>query len=92
MFLRIISFVMSLFTILTVTVSQFSFKSELKNELSKGNYESPYIVRPLDDITVNGISVDEYSVVISDSSKNDLLINAAETLCNEIYDACGKMI
>ena len=90
MFLQIISFVMSLFTILTVPASQFNIKSELKKELSKGNYESPYIVRPLDDITVNGISVDEYSVIISDSSKNDLLINAAETLCNEIYDACGK--
>ena len=35
MFLRIISFVMSLFTILTVAVSQFNIKSENKKELSE---------------------------------------------------------
>ncbi|MBR2868786.1 MAG: hypothetical protein IKB88_06965 [Clostridia bacterium] len=92
MIMRIISFIMSLFTIFTVTVSQFNIKSELKKELSKGNYESPYIVRPLDNITVNDVSVDDYSIIISDSEKNDLFINAAETLRNEIYDSCGISI
>ncbi len=66
-----------------------SAKTELKNDLAKGNFESPYIVRPLDGITVNGVSVDEYSIVTPDGA---LYSNAAETLCNEIYKACGKKI
>ena len=47
----------------TAPFSQLFSEIELKVELSKGNYESPYIVRPLDGITVNGISVEEYPVV-----------------------------
>lgn len=31
--------------------------------LSKDSCESPYIVRSLDGITVNGVSIDEYPVV-----------------------------
>lgn len=67
--------------------SQTFSKWELKIELAKGSYESPYIVRPLENITVNGVSVDEYSVVGPDGA---LYSNAAETLCNELYKACGK--
>ncbi len=62
---------------------------KLKNELAQGNYESPYIVRPLDEITVNGVSVDEYSVVTPDG---DIYFNAALTLCDEFYKACGTKI
>ena len=62
---------------------------KLKNELAKGNYESPYIVRPLDEITVNGVSVDEYCVVAPDG---DIYLNAAQTLCDEFYKACGTRI
>lgn len=72
--------------------SQISSKIELKNELEKGNYESPYIVRNLNDITVNGVSVEEYSVVVSDDADGEIYTNAAETLRNEIYKACGKKI
>lgn len=73
----------------TAPFSQLFSERELKNELAKGNYESPYIVRPLNEITVNGVSVDEYSVVTPDGS---LYSNAAETLCDELYKACGKKI
>lgn len=89
MFSRIIAFIMSIVSVFTVPFSQISYKTELKNELSKGNYESPYIVRPLDKITVNGTSVEEYTVAASNGNLYSL---AAETLCNEIYKACGEKI
>ena len=44
MFSRIIAFIMSVFAFLTAPFSQAITKTELKNELKKGNYESPYIV------------------------------------------------
>ena len=78
-----------LLTLFTPFISQVSTEIELKNELAKGNYESPYIVRPLEDITVNGVSIDSYSVVAPDGR---LYSEAAETLCDEIYDACGKKL
>ena len=86
---RIIAFLMSVVSIFNVPFAQISAKSELKNELGKGFYESPYIVRPLEDITVNGISVEEYGVVIPEG---DIYSNAAQTLCDEIYEACGKKL
>lgn len=86
---RIIAVVMCIVTAFAAPFSQLFSEAELKRELAKGNYESPYIVRPLDGITVNGISVDEYSVV---SAEGALYSNAAQTLCNEIYKACGKRI
>lgn len=89
MFSKIIALIMSVISLFTVPFSQIYEKTELKRELAKGNYESPYIIRTLDDITVNGISVDDYSVV---SAQETLYVNAAQTLCDEIYEACGKRI
>ena len=91
MFSRIIAIIMSIFSVFTAPFSQLFSGIELKSELAKGNYESPYIVRPLEDISVNGISVDEYCVVIPESD-NALFDNAAQTLCDEIYKACGTKI
>ena len=87
---RIIAIIMSIISVFTAPFSQLFSGTELKSEIKKGNYESPYIVRPLDGITVNGTSLDEYSVVIR--GNGTLFSNAAETLCNELYDACGKNI
>ncbi len=89
MFSRIIAVIMCIVSFFTAPFSQTFSKWELKIELKKGSYESPYIVRPLEDITVNGVSVDEYSIVASDGA---LYSNAAETLSNELYKACGKEI
>ena len=89
MFSRIIAALMCVVSFFTAPFSQTFSKWELKSELKKGSYESPYIVRPLEDITVNGVSVDEYTVVAPDG---ELYSYAAETLCNELYKACGKEI
>ncbi len=87
MFSRIIAIIMSIISVFTAPFSQLFSEIELKSELAKGNYESPYIVRPLDSITVNGVSVEEYCVVSPDG---ELYTNAAQTLCDEIYKICGK--
>ncbi len=89
MFSRIIAVIMCIVSVFTAPFSQFFSKMELKSELAKGNYESPYIARHLNEITVNGVSVDEYSVVAPQGS---LYSNAAQTLCDEFYKACGKKI
>ena len=83
---------MSFVAVFTVPFTQIFSEIELKTELAKGNYESPYIVRCLDGITVNGVSVDGYSVVIPDCPDTALYSCAAQTLCDEIYEACGKKI
>ncbi len=90
MFSRIIAVIMSIISVFTAPFSQLFSGTELKKEIAKGNYESPYIVRPLDGITVNGASLDEYSVVTQADSA--LFFNAAETLCDELYESCGKRI
>ena len=87
MFSRIIAIIMSIISVFTVPISQMAEKSELKKELSKGCYESPYITRPLDRVTVNGISVAEYGIVSPDGV---LYTNAARTLSDELYKACGE--
>lgn len=87
MFSRILAFIMSVISFFTAPFSQAFTKMELKNELSEGSYESPYIVRHLDGITVNGVPVEEYGVV---APEGDLYSNAAGTLCDELYEACGK--
>ena len=92
MFSRIIAVIMCVVSVFTTPFSQVSSKMELKSELKKGNYESPYIVRPLDEITVNSVSVDEYSIVIPNGELDTVYSNAAETLQNEIYKACGTKI
>lgn len=83
---RIISVIMSIVTFFTPLFSQFLSEAELKNELAKGSYESPYIVRPLEEITVNGVSVDGYPVIAPDGM---LYKNASETLRDEIYEVSG---
>lgn len=91
MFTRIIAIIMSVFSAVSAPFSQLFSEIELKSELAKGSYESPYIVRPLESITVNGVSLDEYCIVIPDSD-SALYSNAADTLCNELYKACGVKI
>ena len=80
---------MCIISVIAAPFMQTFDAAELKIELAKGNYESPYIVRPLDDITVNGISIDEYRVVKADGAIFD---NAVQTLANEIHKATGKKI
>ena len=92
MFSRIFAIIMCVVSFLTAPFSLLFSEAELKIELAKGNYESPYIVRPLDEITVNGISIDEYCVAIPDKDCSALFTNAAETLCDEIHKTCGKNI
>ncbi len=89
MFSHIIAFIMCIVSVFTAPFSQLFSELELKNELTKGNYESPYIVRPLNGITVNGVSLDEYSVI---APQGTLYSSAAQTLCDEFYKACGKKI
>ncbi len=86
---RITAALMCIISVFTSLFSAFFSETEFKNELAKGNYESPYIVRPLEEITVNGVSIDEYTVVIPDGT---LYENAEETLCDELYKACGTKI
>ncbi|MBR3597358.1 MAG: hypothetical protein IKL47_10340 [Clostridia bacterium] len=92
MFSQIIAVFMCIVSCLPAPLSQFFSESVLKYELSQGSYESPYIVRPLDGITVNGVSIDEYCVVTPDSTEASLYFNAAKTLNNEFHKACGKEI
>ena len=86
---KIIALIMSVFSVISAPFAQLFSEAELKIELAKGNYESPYIVRPLEEITVNGAAVDEYCVAAPDGA---LYENAAETLCDELYKACGAKI
>lgn len=88
---KIIAIIMCLASFLPAPFTQFFSEMELKYELSQGNYESPYIIRPLEDITVNGVSVDNYVIVIPEG-ENALFANAAQTFNNELHKACGKEI
>ena len=49
---KIIAIIMCMASFLPAPFTQFFSEMELKYELSQGNYESPYIVRPLEDVTV----------------------------------------
>ncbi|MBQ6865018.1 MAG: hypothetical protein IJO14_12375, partial [Clostridia bacterium] len=89
MFEKLIAIILSALSVLFAPLTQTWDATELKIQLAKGNYESPYIVRPLDDITVNGVSIDEYRVVKADGAIFD---NAVQTLGNEIHKATGKKI
>ncbi|MBO5360841.1 MAG: hypothetical protein J6B25_08385 [Clostridia bacterium] len=91
MFSKILAIIMSAFSFISAPFSMLFSEVELKSELAKGSYESPYIVRPLDSVTVNGVSVEEYCVVIPDS-ESTLYSDAAQTLSDEIYKACGIRI
>ncbi len=92
MFSRIIAFIMCAVSAFTAPLLPLFSEFELKKELAKGGYESPYIIRPLDEITVNGVPVEEYGVVIPGGEGDALYQNAAQTLCDELYKACGKKI
>lgn len=63
---------------------------QYKNLISEGNYESPYISRPMEKITVNGVSIEELSVVVS--SEDEVYTLASDTLCEELYTCCGKSL
>ncbi|MBR5232573.1 MAG: hypothetical protein IKW03_00030 [Clostridia bacterium] len=86
---RLIAVIMSFVSALTPLFSQFTAELELKNELAKGNYESPYIVRSLDEITVNGVAIDDFCVVAPDGAVYE---NAADTLSDELYEVSGIKI
>ena len=89
MYSRVIAIIMSIVSVFSSFATQVFSEVQLKNELAKGNYESPYIVRPLEEITVNGVSIEEYSVAFSDGA---IYANAADTLIDELYKACGIKI
>ncbi len=89
MFSKVIAVIMSVISVFTAPFSQIFSEIELKIELAKGNYESPYIVRPLDGITVNGTPVEEYGIISPDG---EMYSNASQTLRDEIYKACGKKL
>ena len=89
MIAKIIAVLVSITSVLPAPMPQLFSEMELKYELSQGNYESPYIVKPLEDVTINGVSIDNYTVVTPDGA---IYSNAAETLSNEIFKACGKKI
>lgn len=89
MFSQFMAIMMCIIAALPAPLSQFFSEVTLKYEISQGCYESPYIVRPLEDITVNGVSIDEYVVV---ASSDVLYQNAAETLKEEFHKATGKDI
>lgn len=89
MFSRLIALIMCVVSFFTTPFTETFSKWELKIDLAKGNYESPYIVRPLEDITVNGVSAEDCYIVHPDGT---LYENATETLCDEIYKACGKRV
>lgn len=91
MFSKILAIIMSAFSFISAPFSMLFSEVELKSELAKGSYESPYIVRPLDSVTVNGVLIEEYCIVIPDS-ESTLYSDAAKTLSDEIYKACGIKI
>lgn len=92
MFSKIIAVILCVVSVLPSPFSEFFSEMQLKYELSQGSYESPYIVRHLEGITVNGVSVENYSVIVPDYEDASLYLNAAETLCDEFYKVSGKSI
>ena len=89
MYSRLIAIIMSIVSVFSSFATQVFSEVQLKNELAKGNYESPYIVRPLEEITVNGVSIEDFSVAFPDGA---IYENAADTLIDELYKACGIKI
>ena len=92
MFTQLMAIMMCIIAMLPAPFSQLFSQVTLKYELAQGSYESPYIVRPLEEITVNGVSIDEYAIVVSDITAGCLYYNAAETLNEEFHKASGKDI
>lgn len=92
MFSKIIAVILCVVSVLPSPFSELFSEMQLKYELSQGSYESPYIARHLEGITVNGVSVENYSVIVPDYEDASLYLNAAETLCDEFYKVSGKSI
>lgn len=92
MFSRLMAAFMCILSVIMAPYYNIASEVELKKELSEGNFESPYIIRHLPDVTVNGVSAEEYSVVIPDTSDNALYVNAMKTLTDEIHEVSGKDI
>lgn len=92
MFSRLMAAFMCILSVITAPYYNIASEIELKRALSEGNFESPYIVRHLPDVTVNGVSVEEYSVVIPEGYDNTLYINAMNTLSDEIHEVSGRDI
>ncbi len=92
MFSRIIAVLMCVVSFLTAPFTQLFSKVEIKSEIAKGNYESPYIVRPVENITINGVSIDEYCIVTPEKDDGNFYGNAAQTIQDELYKACGKTL
>ncbi len=86
MFSQLMAIMMCILAALPAPLSQLFSEVTLKYEISQGCYESPYIVRPLEEITVNGVSAEEYVIFIPDG---DLYANAAEALNKELHKASG---
>ncbi len=90
MFSEFIAIILCIVSCLPAPLAQIFSEMELKYELSAECYESPYIIRPLEDITVNGVSVEEYSIVTPSREDNTVYNNAAATLQDELHKASGK--
>lgn len=89
---KFMTVLMCIVSILPTPFALLFSEVELKYELSQGSFESPYIVRPLSDITINGVSIDEYVIYTPDTKEGSLYFNAAQTLNKEIHKATGKDI
>ena len=89
MIAKLIAIIMTIVSVFPGPLPMLFSEMELKYELSQGNYESPYIVRPLTEITVNGASIDEY--VIS-APEGEIYSLAADTVNNELHKALGREI
>lgn len=89
-FFRFTVAVMFVVSTLFPQLGELYSKAKLKSELALGYYESHYIVSPLTDITINGISVDEYAIVTPDLTEGTLFGDAVQTLSDGLHRACGK--
>lgn len=89
---KLIAVILCIASFLPAPFAPLFSEMELKYEISQGNFESPYIVRHLNDITVNGVSIDEYTVSSSDLTEGSLYYNAAQTLTKEFHKLSGKDI
>ena len=89
MIAKLIAIIMCIVSVFPGPLPMLFSEMELKYELSQGNYESPYIVRPLTEITVNGTDIDEYAI---SAPEGDIYALAADTLNNELHKALGRSI
>ncbi len=91
-FSRITAAIMFIFSVIVSPFAELFSEAKLNTELAAGCYESPYIVRPLTDIRINGVSVDKYVIVTPDSAEGTLYGDAARTLSDGLYKVCAKRL